>query len=225
MLIIKLYVILNNILLLGITMCIWDEKICNIIDIAKKVTVKIFVVKNNLLYGKSVYLNGTGFLFDYEYILTNYHVVESADQIKVGLYFKNELISVKLVGFDSYSDIAVLKITKLNINLLELNANNLREGQLVLSIGMPYGLEFSSNLSIISSLEHSLKLDNGSIINRVIQIDEKLIPGCSGGPLINMNSEIIGMNTIMFMEDKISFALRIDFVLEIVNNIIDNEGL
>lgn len=198
----------------------FEDKLCDIIENAKKIAVKIFVIEKDFFKGDKKYLNGTGFFLDQNHIVTNFHVIEDADKIKIGMYQKKQLISVEIVGFDVYYDIAILKIHDCNISLLKCNSKNLKEGQIVLSIGMPFGLDFSSSIGMISSLNHCIKLENGNVIKEVIQIDEKLLPGCSGGPLINMNSEIIGLNTLMFMEDKVSFALKIDFVMEIANKII-----
>lgn len=82
---------------------------------------------------------------------------------------------------------------------------------------MPFGLDFCSTIGIISSLNHSLKNEYGNIISEVIQVDNTINPGNSGGPLLNTMGDIIGMNTLsIYDSNKISFALKIDFIKEII---------
>lgn len=165
---------------------------------------------------------GTGFYFKENYILTNYHVIEGFDEIKVGFYKSEELFNVEIVGFDIYLDICILKTSNSVSNLLKCNSTHLKEGLIVVSVGMPQGLDFTSTIGMISSLNHGIRLENGSIINDVIQLNTFLTEGNSGGPLLNMNSEIIGINCLsLFNKDKISFALKINFVIKIAEKLIN----
>lgn len=78
-------------------------------------------------------------------------------------------------------------------------------------------VDFCSTIGIISSLNHSLKNEYGNIISEVIQVDNTINPGNSGGPLLNTMGDIIGMNTLsIYDSNKISFALKIDFIKEII---------
>lgn len=87
---------------------------------------------------------------------------------------------------------------------------------------MPFGLDFCSTIGIISSLNHSLKNEYGNIISEVIQIDNTINPGNSGGPLLNIEGNIIGMNTLsIYDSNNVSFALKIDFIKEIIGDKID----
>ena len=109
-------------------------------------------------------------------------------------------------------------------SFLKINSYQIKEGDVVVTMGMPYGLEFTSSIGIISSLEHSLRLENNSVIDEVIQLDANLSPGNSGGPLVNLNNEVIGITTLSLLEGcNIAFAIKIEFVMDIVNNIIQCE--
>ncbi len=202
-----------------------QENICGAIEDAKKVVVKIFCFKKTFFNKESHWLKGTGFYFKKNYILTNYHVIEGFNKIKIGIFNHEELFDAEIVGFDKYLDICVLKTLKSTKYLLSCDSSKLREGLLVISMGMPQGLEYTSNIAMISSLNHCISLENNVVINDVIQLNAFLSQGYSGSPLLNIFSEIIGMNTLsLFNKDNISFALKIDFVLNIANNIINCEA-
>ncbi|MBR6993667.1 MAG: trypsin-like peptidase domain-containing protein [Methanobrevibacter sp.] len=167
---------------------------------------------------------GTGFLFKENYIITNFHIVENSEKIEVKTYMQNEYETAEIIGFDKINDICVLKSSKYNSNILKFSSNKLNEGEIVITIGMPYGLDYTSTIGIISSLNHSIRLEDNSILNDVIQTNMKLHPGNSGGPLVNLNCTVIGMNTMILNEyDNISFALKIDYVIDIAEKIIKGD--
>lgn len=167
---------------------------------------------------------GTGFFFKENYIITNFHIVENSKKVKVKTYRQTEYETAEIVGFDKLNDICVLKVSKNNLTTLKFSSNNLNEGEIVITIGMPYGLDYTSTIGIISSLNHSIRLEDNSILNDVIQTNMKLHPGNSGGPLVNQNCDVIGMNTMILNNyDNISFALKINYVINIVEKIINGE--
>lgn len=199
-----------------------QQKICDTIDNAKKITVKIIGFKRTWFKRETKFIAGSGFYFKKNYILTNYHVIEGFYKIKIGVYGDTELFDAKVIGHDKYLDICVLETSRSTKFLLRCNSHDLKEGYLVVSMGMPQGLEFTSTIGMISSLNHSIHLENNEVITEVIQLNNYLSLGNSGGPLLNIYSEIIGMNTLsLFNTDNISFAIKINFVLKIANNIIN----
>lgn len=198
-----------------------QNELFDIISTSKKIVVKIFVIKRNKIHIKKKKLSGSGFYIKNDYIVTNFHVIKKADKVIVESYDKNKYIA-KIVGFNETYDICILKCNKSLKKPLICNSDNLKEGQIAVAIGMPMGLEFTSTIGFISSLSHSIILNNDEIFNEIIQFSGKLTPGNSGGPLINSNLEVIGMNTYsLFLDDDISFAIKINFVLKIANEIIN----
>ncbi len=198
-----------------------QDELFNIFNNSKKIVVKIFIIKKNRINIKRKILSGTGFYFKKDYIVTNFHVVKKACNVIVESFDKEEYFA-KIIGFDEIHDICILKCNKSKEKVLCCNSNDLKVGQFAVAIGMPMGLEFTPTIGIISSLSHSIRLNNNEIFNEIIQFSGKLTSGNSGGPLISSNLEIIGMNTYsLCYEDDISFAIKIDYVLKVANNIIN----
>jgi len=141
---------------------------------------------------------GSGFIIDDRgYILTNNHVVESADTLEVTLADRTK-VPAKLVGRDANSDIAVIKINvpKEKLNPLKLgDSSQLQVGQLAIAIGNPFGLDRTVTRGVVSALGRSIKAETGRQIRNVIQTDAAINPGNSGGPLLNSRGEVIGINT------------------------------
>jgi S1-C subfamily serine protease len=139
---------------------------------------------------------GSGFIISSDgFIVTNNHVVENALQIKVVLTNGNE-INAKLIGKDPSTDIAVLKIYENGLKSLQFaNSNLLQPGQIAVAIGNPMGLQFTVTAGVVSALGRSLRAGNGRLIDDIIQTDAALNPGNSGGPLLNSEGLVIGVNT------------------------------
>ena len=139
---------------------------------------------------------GSGFIISSQgYILTNAHVVEGAKSLSVTLS-DGEEIDAELVGIDEISDVAVVKINKAGIKPLKLgNSDNIRVGDYVVAVGNPLGrgLEGTVTMGIISARARSITI--GDHTNTYIQTDAAINVGNSGGPLLNMNGEVIGINT------------------------------
>jgi len=142
--------------------------------------------------------SGSGAVIDQQgHILTNYHVIEGARDITVTLY-TGQSHSASIVGIDPDNDVAVIKIDAPAESLFPIewgDAQRLRVGQRIYAIGNPFGFERTMSTGIISSLNRQLPSRNERTIKSVIQIDAALNQGNSGGPLINSQGRLIGMNT------------------------------
>jgi S1-C subfamily serine protease len=140
---------------------------------------------------------GSGSILDRSgHILTNYHVVEGASEVRVTLH-TGESFDAGLVGFDPPNDIAVLKIAAPPEMLIPMqlgDSSRLRVGQNVYAIGNPFGFERTMTTGIISSLNRSLPGRSGRTMKSIIQIDAALNRGNSGGPLIDSRGRLIGIS-------------------------------
>ncbi|MFH0788496.1 MAG: DegQ family serine endoprotease [Pseudomonadota bacterium] len=158
---------------------------------------------------------GSGFIISRNgYILTNNHVVEEADQIKVKLSNGQEYKG-KVVGRDPKTDLALLKIEGVSdLHALNLgNSEDLKVGSWVVAVGSPFGLEQTITAGIISA--KGRVIGSGPYDN-FIQTDASINPGNSGGPLINMKGEVVGINTAIMAEGRgIGFAIPINMAKEI----------
>jgi len=161
---------------------------------------------------------GTGFaITDNGYIITNAHVLSGATYANA-ITSERNLYPLTLVGFDPVFDIALLKV---NTNLEPLNFANSNEvvvGQKVIAIGNPLGLSFSVSEGIVSGIERP----GNNNINAYIQTDAALNPGNSGGPLINKEGKVIGINNFKITGESLGFALESNYIQEIVNNLAMN---
>ena len=158
---------------------------------------------------------GSGFIMSKEgYILTNNHVVEGADQIKVKLADGKEFEG-RIVGRDPKTDLALVKIEG-NSNLQPLqmgNSDELKVGNWVVAIGSPFGLEQTVTAGIVSA--KGRVIGSGPYDN-FIQTDASINPGNSGGPLINMQGEVVGINTAIVASGQgIGFAIPINMAKEV----------
>ncbi len=142
--------------------------------------------------------SGSGSVLDRAgHILTNYHVIEDARQVAVTL-FNEETYVAQLVGADPVNDIAVIKIDAPAEQLFPISLGSseaLRVGLRVFALGNPFGLNRTMSTGIIASLNRSLQVRDNWVIKSIIQIDASINPGSSGGPLLDSNGLLIGMNT------------------------------
>jgi S1-C subfamily serine protease len=140
---------------------------------------------------------GSGFVFDKAgYIVTNYHVVDGADSIRV-TFSNNQSISARLVGSDASTDIAVLKVNTASSALTPLtlgDSDAVQVGDSVVAIGNPFGLSRTVTAGIVSAIQRQIEAPSGYAIDHVIQTDAPINHGNSGGPLINTRGEVIGVN-------------------------------
>src|SRR5512139_1930782 len=158
---------------------------------------------------------GSGVVISREgYILTNNHVVDEADQIKVKLADGKEY-DARVVGRDSKTDLALIKIEGgSNLQPLKLgNSDELKVGRWVVAVGSPFGLEQTVTAGIVSA--KGRVIGSGPYDN-FIQTDASINPGNSGGPLINMKGEVVGINTAIIASGQgIGFAIPINMAKEI----------
>ncbi|MEZ5536318.1 MAG: DegQ family serine endoprotease [Thiolinea sp.] len=167
---------------------------------------------------------GSGFIISEDgYIVTNTHVVDGADKITVTLGDKREL-DAELVGQDSYSDIALLKVDAKNLPTVTLgSSDNLEVGQWVVAIGAPFGLDHSATQGIVSALSRSLP--DGTYVP-FIQTDVAVNPGNSGGPLFDLNGNVVGVNSQIYSRSGgymgISFAIPVDLVKNVTEQLKSN---
>ncbi len=159
---------------------------------------------------------GSGFIVSQDgYIITNNHVVEDADQIKVKLANGKEY-DAKVVGRDAKTDLAVVKINGAqDLHPLSLgNSENLKVGSWVVAIGSPFGLEQTVTQGIVSGKGRVI---GSGPYDDFIQTDASINPGNSGGPLVNMKGEVIGINTAMNPSGQgIGFAIPIDMAKAVI---------
>ncbi|MBI4464531.1 MAG: Do family serine endopeptidase [Acidobacteria bacterium] len=166
---------------------------------------------------------GSGVVIDEKgYILTNHHVVNRADKIKVKMLDDPKLYDAKVVGSDQETDMAVIKIEADHpLPAVKVgNSNGLNVGDWVLAIGSPFGLEETVTAGIISAKGRDL----GSQFQRFIQTDAAINPGNSGGPLVNMAGEVIGINTAIATGTGsyagVGFALPSNVAIQVYNQIV-----
>jgi S1-C subfamily serine protease len=142
--------------------------------------------------------SGSGWVIDAEgHIVTNHHVISGSDEITVTLS-DGEPIPARVVGSDPQNDIALLKIAAPVEDLFPVqlgNSSTLRVGQKIIAIGNPFGLERTMTVGIVSSLGRSLRSKSGRLMKNIVQVDAALNQGNSGGPLLDNEGKLVGMNT------------------------------
>jgi serine protease Do len=162
---------------------------------------------------------GSGFMISADgYLLTNHHVVFGADEITVTLSDKREY-KAKLIGSDERTDVAVLKIETTGLPFLRAgDVNKLRVGEWVLAIGSPFGLDNTVTAGIVSAKNR----DIGELLP-FIQTDAAVNPGNSGGPLLNMKGEVVGINSQILSRSGgfqgISLAIPIDEAIRVADSL------
>ena len=142
---------------------------------------------------------GSGVIIDKDgYILTNNHVVKGMDELKVFMADKREF-DAKVVGTDPKTDLAIVKINGKNLPCVPLaDSATLRVGDWVVAVGSPYGLEQTVTAGIVSAMGRSRVLDSRDGYENFIQTDAAINRGNSGGPLVNLQGKIVGLNTAIY---------------------------
>ncbi|MEO8052172.1 MAG: Do family serine endopeptidase [Acidobacteriota bacterium] len=168
--------------------------------------------------------SGTGFVVDKNgYIVTNNHVVDGVDRIKVKLHGDETEYRARLIGTDRETDLAVIKIDARRplAPVTIANSDSVQVGDWAVAIGSPFGLEASVTLGIISATDRTTV---GQQFQHFIQTDAAINPGNSGGPLLNIKGEVIGVNTMIATQSGgsqgIGFALPINTVVRVYNDVI-----
>ena len=166
---------------------------------------------------------GSGFIIDKEgHVLTNYHVIADARQVKVTLHNRKEY-KATVVGTDRAHDLAVIQIKGPGLTPMVLgDSRNLQVGQKVYAIGNPFGLSGTMTRGIISSIRPVQEPD-GLQIDEAIQTDAAINPGNSGGPLLNWHGEVIGINTLIAssvgQSAGIGFAIPVNTAKAVLNDL------
>lgn len=165
---------------------------------------------------------GSGFIISSDgYIISNHHVAEGARELWVTLDDGTEL-KAEPKGSDPSTDIAVLKVDGRNFRSLSFaDSAQIIPGQLAIAIGNPYGLQQTVTAGVVSAVGRSLRASNGRLIDDVIQTDAALNPGNSGGPLLNSEGYVIGVNTaIISTAQGICFAVASNLASYIAGQLI-----
>ena len=166
---------------------------------------------------------GSGFIISEDgYIVTNAHVIKDADTILVGLPDRRQF-DATLIGADQRTDLAILKVDASGLPALELgDSKKLKVGQWVLAIGSPFGFEYTATQGIVSALARSLP--NDSYVP-FIQTDVAVNPGNSGGPLFDLDGNVIGVNSQIFSRSGgymgLSFAIPANMVRSVTEQLLD----
>lgn len=173
---------------------------------------------------------GSGVVFGIEgdraYIVTNYHVIESAQRVEISLP-SGERMEATLKGADQLTDLAVLEIDAEHVSTVAEfgDSDSLRPGEPVIAIGNPLGLEFSRTVTqgIVSATERSVQVDDWEI--NVIQTDAAINPGNSGGALVNVQGQVVGINSLKIARSDIEglgFAIPINEAIPIINSLVEH---
>lgn len=178
-------------------------------------------------YGGPSMSTGSGVIVSQDgYIVTNYHVVKSADKIEVVLFDKQKL-EAKLIGTDPSTDIALLKVDSKDLPVMQYgNSDSVRVGEWVLAVGNPFDLASTVTAGIVSAKGRKIDILGGNAstpVESFIQTDAAVNPGNSGGALVNTNGQLIGINTAIATPTGTfagySFAVPVNIVQKVVRDL------
>lgn len=200
-------------------------------DVAAKVIPSVVCIQTSVttsgfLFGDTQTASGTGsgvIATSDGYIITNAHVVADASTIKV-ILSDNTSYEAKVVGSDSATDLALIKIDATNLQAAEFGSSaDLRVADTVMTIGNPGGLAFQSSVAVgyVSALNRDISTDTAANL-KCIQTDAAINPGNSGGALVNMQGQVIGINSSKLVAtsyEGMGFAIPIDDALPIINDL------
>lgn len=181
-------------------------------------------LNNDETYSNSKAMSlGSGFIIDPAgFIVTNHHVINNADEIHVKLLDNTEL-PAKLIGSDQKTDLALLKVdVKAPLPFVKFgDSSKARVGDWIIAIGNPFGLGGTVTTGIVSSKGRDLDLDAGNVVDNFIQTDAAINSGNSGGPLFNIDGEIIGVNTVIFSPSGLNVGVGFAIPSTTANTVID----
>src|SRR5262245_55317367 len=190
----------------------YSATVTGVVDLVAPAVVKIEVTHRSRRNREGAGGAGSGFVFSDEgLVLTNAHVVAEAASVKVILP-DGRARDGTVIGIDPDTDLAVLKISADHLAAIRLGtAHTLRQGQLVVAIGNPFGFQHTVTAGVVSATGRSLRAQTGRLMTGLIQTDAALNPGNSGGPLLNSAGEVVGINTAVILPAQgISFAVSAD---------------
>jgi S1-C subfamily serine protease len=201
----------------------YSQAVTGVVDLVGPAVVHIKVKKamsgHSRMPAREGEASGSGVIITPDgYVVTNSHVVEGAKSVEVTLP-DGSGYSGQIVGQDDATDIAVLRVSGSGLPIARLgDSDKLKVGQLAIAIGNPLGLQSTVTAGVISSLGRSLRSRTGRLIENVIQTDAALNPGNSGGPLVDSNGMVIGINTaIIQFAQGICFAIPVNTVRWVVS--------
>jgi putative serine protease PepD len=208
------------------------KTISQIYEASKRGVVQVLatsVVSSNPFFGaQEQRAQGSGFVIDKSgHVVTNYHVVEGAKTVQVS-FSDNDRMDARVIGTDPSTDIAVLKIKKAEGRALAPiplgDSDAVKVGDAVVAIGNPFGLERTVTAGIVSALQRRITAPNGFQIDEAIQTDAAINHGNSGGPLLNADGDVIGVNAQIESESGgnvgIGFAIPVNTVREVAEQLI-----
>ncbi len=204
-------------------MDLFSEIIVSAVDKVKNAVVK--VDKYSRFNGSErLSGSGSGFVFSSDgLILTNSHVILKSDKLIVTLLDGDEF-EADVTGIDTDTDIAIIKIYGSGYSPAKLGeSGDLRIGQLVIAIGNPLGYQHSVSVGVLSGVGRTMRTPDGHLIDNILQSDAAMNPGNSGGPMIDTNGEVIGINTAIIPGSQgLSFSIGIDTAKEIARYLISD---
>lgn len=206
-----------------------EDQVTTVYELAGPAVVNI----TNLSYAYDVFMrpvpqegSGSGFIYDTDgHIITNYHVVENAEELTVALE-DGRIFPATLVGADPSNDLAVIKIEAQNLpQPISLGDSDvLSVGQFVIAIGNPFGQAGTLTVGVISALGRIIQSPDGRFIGEAIQTDAAINPGNSGGPLLDLRGQVIGVNSQIISPSRasagIGFAVPANTVRRVVPQLI-----
>lgn len=200
----------------------------NVPAVAAAVTpsvVRVDIRSNNTFGGSSQRTGlGSGVIYSSDgYIITNYHVIDGAQRVRVRLA-NGDTLDAQIVGSDRLNDLAVLKINRSGLPAINLRPQDepVQVGETVVAIGSPFGLDASVSAGIISALDRELRIEASPgegilTIPSVLQTDAAINPGNSGGPLVDRQGRLLGINTAILTgsgaNQGVGFAVSVDQVV------------
>lgn len=204
----------------------------SVVDIAKKSGSSVVGIVSRkpytTLFGTRTYAEGTGsgiIATANGYIITNAHVIEGAENISVVLSADTEEHPATVVGVDSKTDLAVIKVDMTNLPAIELGtSSSLEVGELAVAIGNPMGQEFAGSVTVgvISALNRTMNVEGRQY--NLIQTDAAINPGNSGGALLNKYGQLIGINSVKIATEGyegMGFAIPVDEAIPIIDQLMN----
>jgi len=206
-----------------------QQSVVDVFDLAAPAVVHITVrgtAEDFMMQPVPVEGSGSGFLYDADgHIVTNYHVVEGADEITVS-FDRVECCPATVVGLDPSTDLAVIQVGQEDLPdpLALADSDSIHVGQFVVAIGNPFGLEQAMTFGIVSALGRVIQSPDGRFVGEAIQTDATINPGNSGGPLLDLDGRVLGVASQIISPVRgssgIGFAIPSNTVVRVADALI-----